>query len=160
LEKSKESKELVTCPVTNAPPVEPAELLGVTFTVDVLTGGLSDSPLLETPVPVTEYSHPVLISIEFIVSVTVEVVSVRDVMLPCWKLGTTGTAFAVLTFARTMATATVTNVVRSFFITHVQSIEISETNCPVADVPAPPAVSVITPAEVIVPARLPATPPL
>jgi len=91
------------------------------------------------------------------VSVTVEVVSVRDVMLPCWKLGTTGTAFAVLTFARASAT---TNVARSFFISHVQSIEISETNWPVALVPAPPAVSVITPAEVIVPARLPATPPL
>ena len=35
----------------------------------------------------------------------------------------------------------------------------SDTNCPVAEVPAPPAVKVITPAEVIVPARVPATPP-
>ena len=91
------------------------------------------------------------------VSVTVEVVSVRDVMLPCWKLGTTGTASAVLTLARTnMAT----DIASILFISHVQSIEISETNWPVALVPAPPAVSVITPAEVIVPARLPATPPL
>ena len=36
---------------------------------------------------------------------------------------------------------------------------ISDTNWPVAFVPAPPAVKVVTPAEVIVPARLPATPP-
>ena len=36
---------------------------------------------------------------------------------------------------------------------------ISVTNCPVAEVPAPPAVSVVTPAEVIVPANVPATPP-
>ena len=72
LEKSKESNELVTVPVTITPPVELLELLGVTFTVDVLTGGFKASPLLETFVPVTEYSHPVLISIEFMVSVTVD----------------------------------------------------------------------------------------
>ena len=36
---------------------------------------------------------------------------------------------------------------------------ISVTNCPVALVPAPPAVSDIVPAELIVPAREPATPP-
>ena len=36
---------------------------------------------------------------------------------------------------------------------------ISETNCPVAEVPAPPAVNDIVPAESIVPARAPATPP-
>ena len=35
---------------------------------------------------------------------------------------------------------------------------ISETNCPVATVPAPPAVIVVTPADVIVPARSPAVP--
>ena len=35
----------------------------------------------------------------------------------------------------------------------------SLTNCPVAEVPAPPAVKVITPAEVIVPAKSPLTPP-
>ena len=72
LEKSKESNELVTVPVTIAPPAAPLELLGVTFTVDVFTGGFKASPLLETFVPVTEYSHPVLISIEFMVSVTVD----------------------------------------------------------------------------------------
>src|SRR6056300_654018 len=38
-------------------------------------------------------------------------------------------------------------------------IVISETNCPVAEVPAPPAVNAIVPAESIVPAREPATPP-
>ena len=36
---------------------------------------------------------------------------------------------------------------------------ISATNCPVALVPAPPAVNDIVPAELIVPAREPATPP-
>ena len=36
---------------------------------------------------------------------------------------------------------------------------ISATNCPVAEVPAPPAVNAIVPAESIVPAREPATPP-
>ena len=35
----------------------------------------------------------------------------------------------------------------------------SDTNCPVAEVPAPPAVIVVTPADVIVPAKVPATPP-
>jgi hypothetical protein len=35
---------------------------------------------------------------------------------------------------------------------------ISVTNCPVALVPAPPAVKVIAPADVIVPARVPAEP--
>ena len=35
----------------------------------------------------------------------------------------------------------------------------SDTNCPVAEVPAPPAVIVVTPADVIVPASVPATPP-
>ena len=95
LEKSKESNELVTVPVTITPPVELLELLGVTFTVDVLTGGFKASPLLETFVPVTEYSHPVLISIEFMVSVTVDWVSVREVIEPCWKFGTTGTAITL-----------------------------------------------------------------
>ena len=72
LEKSKESNELVTVPVMTFPPAAPLELLGVTFTVDLFTGGFKASPLLETFVPVTEYSHPVLISIEFMVSVTVD----------------------------------------------------------------------------------------
>ena len=156
LEKSKESNELVTVPVTITPPVELLELLGVTFTVDVLTGGFKASLLFETLVPVTEYSHPVLISIEFMVSVTVDWVSVREVIEPCWKFGTTGTAITGL------ASENSAKVVTSFFIIiyHTQSTEISDTNWPVAEVPAPPAVSVITPADVIVPARLPATPPL
>ena len=60
-EKSNESNELVTFPVTAAPFVPVADpTLGVTVTVDVFTLGFSASPLLETPTPVTLYSHPVL----------------------------------------------------------------------------------------------------
>ena len=110
LEKSKESNELVTVPVTITPPVELLELLGVTFTVDVLTGGFKASLLFETLVPVTEYSHPVLISIEFMVSVTVDWVSVREVIEPCWKFGTTGTAITGLARENSAIVAT------SFFI--------------------------------------------
>ena len=55
--KSKLSNELVTVPVTAA---SPDPTLGFTVTVDVVTGGFSASPLLDTPTPVTEYSHPVL----------------------------------------------------------------------------------------------------
>ena len=110
LEKSKESNELVTVPVTITPPVELLELLGVTFTVDVLTGGFKASLLFETFVPVTEYSHPVLISIEFMVSVTVDWVSVREVIEPCWKFGTTGTAITGLARENSATVAT------SFFI--------------------------------------------
>ena len=110
LEKSKESNELVTVPVTITPPVELLELLGVTFTVDVLTGGFKASLLFETLVPVTEYSHPVLISIEFMVSVTVDWVSVREVIEPCWKFGTTGTAITGLARENSATVAT------SFFI--------------------------------------------
>ena len=81
VEKSKVSKDEVTVPVTapsSAPPT-----FGVTVTVDVLTLGLSGSPLLSTPTPVTLYSHPVLMSIEFMVSVTVLSVSVCEVIDPC-----------------------------------------------------------------------------
>ena len=49
------------------------------------------------------------------VSVTVEVVSVVEVIAPWVKLGTTGTAMAVLTLARTLATTVRTN---TFFIRH------------------------------------------
>ena len=49
------------------------------------------------------------------VSVTVEVVSVVEVIAPWVKLGTTGTAIAVLTLARTLATTVRTN---TFFISH------------------------------------------
>ena len=88
------------------------------------------------------------------VSDTVEVVSVFEVIEPCVKLGTTGTASAVLTFARTNAPTVRTSI---FFIIH-QSIVSSLTNCPVATVPVPPAVRVIAPEVKIVPARSPAEP--
>ncbi len=88
------------------------------------------------------------------VSDTVEVVSVFEVIEPCVKLGTTGTASAVLTFARTNAPTVRTSI---FFIFH-QFIVSSLTNCPVATVPLPPAVSVIAPEVKIVPARSPAEP--
>jgi hypothetical protein len=42
----------------------------------------------------------------FIVSVTVEVVVVFEVIEPCVKLGTTGTAFATVTLARADTTTT------------------------------------------------------
>ena len=42
---------------------------------------------------------------------------------------------------------------------HDQSIVSSVINCPIADVPAPPAVKVIAPSVANVPARAPATPP-
>ena len=50
------------------------------------------------------------------VSDTVEVVSVFEVIEPCVKLGTTGTASAVLTFARTNAPTVRTSI---FFIYHL-----------------------------------------
>ncbi len=56
-EKSIASNEEVTLPVTAASPVP---TVGESVTVDVFTGGLRASPLLSTPTPVTEYSHPVL----------------------------------------------------------------------------------------------------
>ena len=100
------------------------------------------------------------------VSVTVLVVSVVEVIEPCVKLGTTGTDITVGTFTvRADATATIA----SFFLTVVHfkillrcqvikkviyHLTVSSlTNCPVATVPAPPAVIVITPADVIVPAN-------
>ena len=107
------------------------------------------------------------------VSTTVDVVSVLLVIEPCVKLGTTGTAIAVCALAR----ANVTTDIASFFfvimhflilvscqviekiIYHInQSIVNSFMNCPVATVPAPPAVSVTAPAVVIVPAKSPAVP--
>ena len=105
------------------------------------------------------------------VSATVEVVSVFEVIEPCVKLGTTGTDIAVWTFARTYTTATITSfffVIMHFKILlccqvikeviYHQSIVSSLTNCPVATVPLPPAVSVIAPEVKIVPARSPADP--
>ena len=85
---------------------------------------------------------------------TVEVVSVVEVIEPWVKLGTTGTAIAVLALARTYAPTTRTSIL---FITH-QSIVSSFTNCPVATVPAPPAVRETAPEVKIVPARSPAVP--
>ena len=52
---------------------------------------------------------------EFIVSVIVLVVSVVEVIAPWVKLGTTGTAVAVLALARTHATTVRTHI---FFIRH------------------------------------------
>ena len=104
------------------------------------------------------------------VSDTVEVVSVFEVIEPCVKLGTTGTDIAVGTFARADTTTTIASFI--FVVVHFKillccqvikeviyhCIVSSFTNCPVATVPAPPAVSVITPAGVIVPAKSPAVP--
>ena len=105
------------------------------------------------------------------VSATVEVVSVFEVIEPCVKLGTTGTDIAVWTFARADTTTTIASLF--FMVMHFkillccqvikeviyhQSIVSSLTNCPVATVPLPPAVSVTAPAVVIVPAKSPAVP--
>ena len=105
------------------------------------------------------------------VSLTVLVVSVFEVIEPCVKLGTTGTDIAVWTFARADTTTTIASFI--FVVVHFkillccqvikeviyhQSIVSSLTNCPVATVPLPPAVSVIAPEVKIVPARSPAEP--
>ena len=106
------------------------------------------------------------------VSATVEVVSVFEVIEPCAKLGTTGTDIAVWTFAvRADTTTTIASFI--FVVVHFkillccqvikeviyhQSMVSSLTNCPVATVPLPPAVSVIAPEVKIVPARSPADP--
>ena len=105
------------------------------------------------------------------VSLTVLVVSVFEVIEPCVKLGTTGTDIAVWTFARADATTTIASFI--FVVVHFkillccqiikeviyhQSIVSSLTNCPVATVPLPPAVRVIAPEVKIVPARSPAEP--
>ena len=50
------------------------------------------------------------------VSFVVTVWVVTEVMLPCVKFGTTGTADAVLAFARTYAPTTMTSIL---FITHL-----------------------------------------
>ena len=84
------------------------------------------------------------------VSVTVLVVSVWEVIEPCVKFGTTGTAREIFgTNANNKPTLRAPMI---FLIFHFYLIVISETNCPVADVPAPPAVNDIVPAELIVPA--------
>ena len=78
--KSKVSKDAVTAPVTAASP-DPTD--GLTVTVDVFTLGFSAAPSFEMPTPLTVYSHPVLMSTEFIVSVMVDSVSVWLVIEPC-----------------------------------------------------------------------------
>ena len=97
-----------------------------------------------------------------IVSVIVCVVSVWLVMEPCVKFGTTGTARAAagIRLTPTADIAIYMIVFPKWVIANLhQSITvISLTNCPVAVLPAPPAVTPITPAEVIVPASDPATP--
>ena len=104
------------------------------------------------------------------VSATVDVVSVFEVIEPCVKLGTTGTDIAVGTFARADTTTTIASFI--FVVVHFKILlccqvikEViyhctvsSFANCPVATEPAPPAVIVITPAVVIVPAKSPAVP--
>ena len=129
---SKASKEEVTAPVIASSPVP---TLGFTVTVEVDVGGFKASPLFLMPTPVTLYSHPVLISIEFIVSVTVLSVSVWLVIEPCWKFGTTGTAFAAPALPNN------TSIVISLFMTYL--IVTSVTNCVVADVFAPPAATAL-----------------
>ena len=84
------------------------------------------------------------------VSVTVLVVSVFEVIEPWVKLGTTGTAFAVLTLARA---DTPTTIASSFFICHY-SIVNEVVTCPIADVQAPPGVTVIPPTVSIAPANV------
>ena len=88
-----------------------------------------------------------------IVSVTVLVVSVLLVIEPCVKFGTTGTAYA-----DGMILKRSSSILYLFIVPQNQLIVNSFTNCPVATVPAPPAVTVITPALVIVPASVPAVP--
>ena len=88
------------------------------------------------------------------VSVTVLVVSVVEVIFPWVKLGTTGTAVAVLTFARTVAPTIRT---RIFFISHYSTnyrIVNDVTTCPIALLPEPPALkSLIPPTLSMVPAN-------
>ena len=57
-EKSNASKEEVVAAAVAASSPVPTD--GVTCTVVELTLGFNAAPLLSTPTPVTEYSHPVL----------------------------------------------------------------------------------------------------
>jgi hypothetical protein len=87
------------------------------------------------------------------------VVSVCEVIEPCVKFGTTGTACEVLGTNTQNKVTPRTPMIVVFIITlHYYLTVISVTNCPVALVPAPPAVRVTAPADVIVPARDPAVP--
>ena len=100
------------------------------------------------------------------VSVTVEVVSVFEVIEPCVKLGTTGTDIAVWTFARADTTTTIASLF--FMVVHLKillccqvveeviyhSIVNEVVTCPIADVPAPPGVTVTPPTVSIAPASV------
>ena len=102
------------------------------------------------------------------VSLTVLVVSVFEVIEPCVKLGTTGTDIAVWTFARADTTTTIASLF--FMVVHFKILLCCQVVkeviyhlivnvlviWPVAVVPAPPAVSVISPEDLIVPAKPPA----
>ena len=102
------------------------------------------------------------------VSLTVLVVSVFEVIEPCVKLGTTGTDIAVWTFARADTTTTIASLF--FMVVHFKILLCCQVVkeviyhlivnvlviWPVAVVPAPPAVSVISPEDLIVPANEPA----
>ena len=85
------------------------------------------------------------------------------VIEPWVKFGTTGTAWTLAAVTKTAAAlVTVYMIVfpKWMFtrISHQSITVISETNCPVADVPAPPAVMVRAPELVTVPASEPAVP--
>ena len=100
------------------------------------------------------------------VSDTVEVVSVFEVIEPCVKLGTTGTDIAVWTFA--VRADTTTTIASFLFAMHLKillccqiveeviyhSIVNDVVTCPMADVPAPPGVTVIPPTVSIAPANV------
>jgi len=100
------------------------------------------------------------------VSTTVEVVSVFEVIEPCVKLGTTGTDIAVWTFAvRADTTATIASFLFAMHLKILLCCQIVEeviyhsivndvVTCPIADVPAPPGVTVIPPTVSISPANV------
>ena len=90
------------------------------------------------------------------VSFVVTVWVVTEVILPCVKLGTTGTAVAVLALARTYTPATMTSIL---FISH-QLIFNSVTNCPMVEVPLPPPTAVTVCADVTVPVPVPVPTPV
>ena len=100
------------------------------------------------------------------VSTTVEVVSVWLVIEPCVKLGTTGTDIAVWTFAvRADTTATIASFLFAMHLKILLCCQIVEeviyhsivndvVTCPMAEVPAPPGVTVIPPTVSIAPANV------
>ena len=100
------------------------------------------------------------------VSVTVLVVSVFEVIEPCVKLGTTGTDIAVWTFAvRADTTATIASFLFAMHLKILLCCRVVEkviyhsivnevVTCPIADVPAPPGVTVTPPTVSIAPANV------